>query len=96
MDVKSSTLVHRLLFHALTEMRDQGRTSGDKLVFQLADLFHNAALQMEAADQDDAAITYDDILQHLKDHAQQRGIDKWLDQRIQQIEARIHANSPTA
>lgn len=45
-DISASTLVHRLLFHALTEIRDAGHANGDKLVFHLADLFHHAVLQM--------------------------------------------------
>ena len=93
MDVKASTLVHRLLFHALLEMRDQGHTTGDKLVYRLADLFHNVALQMEPADRDENALAYDDILQNLKEHARRTGTDKWVEQRIQEIEATIEANT---
>jgi hypothetical protein len=41
--------VHRLLFRALLEMRSQGHEQRNKLVFHLADLFHNVVLERENA-----------------------------------------------
>lgn len=41
--------VHRLLFRALLEIRSQGHEQNNKLVFHLADLFHNVVLEMENA-----------------------------------------------
>jgi hypothetical protein len=94
MDTKSSTLVHRLLFQALLEMRDEAQSFKNKTVFHLADLFHNAVLQMETASHEGEA-SYDDVLQFLKNRAHEKGCDEWLQQRIAQIEARQHAKSAT-
>ena len=38
--------VHQLLFRALLEIREQGHEEKNKVVFRLADLFHNAALDL--------------------------------------------------
>src|ERR1700691_6085502 len=58
-------LVHRLLFRALIEIRAQGHEQKDKLVFHLADLFHNAVLDMEAAAE--GKLNYEDVLRQLEE-----------------------------
>jgi hypothetical protein len=95
MDVRASTLVHRLLFDALTEMRDEGNTAGNKLVFHLSDLFHQAALQMEQAAEGGQSVTYETVLELLKSTARRKGCGEWMDRHIEQIEARIHSGSAT-
>jgi len=45
----ASDAVHRLLFRALLEIRAQGDEHRDKVVFHLADIFHNVVLEMEKA-----------------------------------------------
>jgi hypothetical protein len=68
--------VHRLLFRALLEMRSQGHAEKNKLVFHLADLFHNVVLEMENAAEGEC--TYEDVLKGLEERAKERGLDKWL------------------
>jgi hypothetical protein len=72
--------VHRLLFRALLEMRSQGHEQRNKLVFHLADLFHNVVLEMENAAEGRG--TYQDVLDHLERQAQEKGLEKWLSQNI--------------
>ena len=86
--MKAEQLVHRLLFHALTEMRAEGHESGNKMVYHLADLFHNPALLMEKAAQGDQDCTYDDVLKFLTERARDKGLERWLEQRIAEVEAR--------
>jgi hypothetical protein len=93
MDVRASTLVHRLLFDALTEIRDEGHTAGNKLVFHLSDLFHQAVLQMEQAAEGDQSVGYDTVLESLKSAARRKGCGEWMDRHLEQIETRIHAGS---
>jgi hypothetical protein len=59
-DKTALELVHRLLFRALIEIRAQGYEQKNKLVFYLADLFHNAVLDMEAAAE--GRLTYEEVL----------------------------------
>jgi hypothetical protein len=68
--------VHRLLFRALLEMRSQGHEQRNKLVFHLADLFHNVVLEMENAAE--GRCTYEDVLKALEERAREKGLDKWL------------------
>jgi hypothetical protein len=95
MDIRASTLVHRLLFDALTEIRDEGNTAGNKLVFHLSDLFHQAVLQMEQAAEGGGSVSYETVLESLKNAARRKGCGDWIDRHIEQIEARIHAGSAT-
>jgi Mg/Co/Ni transporter MgtE len=78
-------LVHRLLFRALIEIRAQGHEQKDKLVFHLADLFHNAVLDMEAAAE--GRLTYEDVLRQLEEKAKEKDCERWLHAALTQIEA---------
>jgi hypothetical protein len=69
--------VHRLLFRALLEMREQGRLSGDKAVFHLADLFHTVVLEMARAA--DGKISYQEVLKVLEERAKEKGLARWLE-----------------
>ena len=68
--------VHRLLFRALLEIRSHGHEHKNKLVFHLADLFHNVVLEMGNAAE--GQCTYEDVLKQLEERAAERGLDKWL------------------
>jgi hypothetical protein len=76
-------IVHRLLFRALIEMREQGYEQKNKLVFHLADLFHNAVLEMENAAE--GKTTYEDVLRLLEERAQEKGCESWLSSALAQI-----------
>jgi hypothetical protein len=43
----SKHLLHKLLHFALIDLRFEGHTIRDELVFRLADLFHNVPLQLD-------------------------------------------------
>ena len=73
---------HRLLFRALLEMRARGHEQKDKVVFHLADLFHNLVLEMQNAAE--GRCTYDDVLRALEERAKEKGLDKWLEQNLGQ------------
>lgn len=77
--------VHRLLFQALLEIRNQGYSTGDKAVYHLADLFHNVALQLEAVAEGNSNITYDDVLTFIRQRAREQGWEKWIDDRVNEI-----------
>ena len=76
-------LVHRLLFHALVEIRAQGHEQKNKLVFHLADLFHNAVLDMEAAAE--GKLNYEDVLRQLEEKAKEKNCERWLHSTFTQI-----------
>jgi hypothetical protein len=77
-------LVHRLLFRALIEIRAEGNDQKNKLVFHLADLFHNSVLDMEAAAE--GRLTYETVLQHLEERAQENGCQRWLESALAALE----------
>jgi hypothetical protein len=77
-------IVHRLLFRALIEMRAQGHEQKNKLVFHLADLFHNTVLEMENAAE--GKTTYEEVLRLLEEKAREKGCDRWLSSTLAQLE----------
>ncbi len=84
-------LVHDLLFRALIEMRAQGHEEKNKLVFHLADLFHNVVLDMQAAAQ--GRVTYEAVLGQLEEKAKEKNCDCWLHSTLAQIESTESPNS---
>lgn len=76
--------VHRLLFRALLEMRAQGHEQKNKVVFHLADLFHNVVLEMESAAE--GKCTYEDVLRILDVSAKEKGLGQWLDRTLADLE----------
>ncbi len=72
--------VHRLLFRALLEIRSQGHEQQNKVVFHLADLFHNVVLEMQNAAE--GRCTYEEVLKVLEERAKEKGLDKWFDQNL--------------
>jgi hypothetical protein len=77
-------LVHRLLFRALIEIREQGHEQKNKVVFHLADLFHNVVLDMEAAAE--GRSTYEEVMRHLEEKAKEKNCERWLSSAFAQIE----------
>jgi Mg/Co/Ni transporter MgtE len=83
-DETALELVHRLLFRALIEIRAQGHEQKNKLVFHLADLFHSAVLDMEAAAE--GRLTYGEVLRQLEEKAKEKNCESWLHSAVAQIE----------
>jgi hypothetical protein len=79
-------LVHRLLFRALIEIRAEGYEQKNKLVFHLADLFHNTVLDMEAAAE--GRLTYEEVLRRVEERAKEKNCEKWVRSALTQIESR--------
>src|SRR5437660_10961585 len=77
-------LVHRVVFRARIEIRAQGHEQKNKLVFHLADLFHNAVLDMEAAAE--GRLTYDEVLRQLEEKAKEKNCEGWLHSALTQID----------
>ena len=75
--------VHRLLFEALLELRAQGHEQRNKLVFHLADLFHQVVLEMENAAR--GAKTYEEVLRLLEERAREKGCEKWVESNLAQL-----------
>lgn len=84
-DKTALEIVHRLLFRALIEMRDQGRAQKNKVVFHLADLFHTTVLEMENAAEGKA--TYEGVLRLLEDKAQEKGLETWVQTALRDLDA---------
>jgi len=94
--VNSTKIVHRLLFQAILEIRDQSYGTGDKVIYHLADLFHKVVLQLEAVAEGNADITYDDVLSFIRKRAREKGWEKWIDDRISELAVRSGEKSPVS
>jgi hypothetical protein len=70
------TLLHRLLFRALLEVRSGAREQKDKVAYHLADLFHTVVLEMENAAEGRG--TYEAALKALQERADEKGLSEWL------------------
>jgi hypothetical protein len=86
----SAELLHRLLFRALIEMREQGRESKNKAVVHLTDLFHTTVLELGQAAE--GKLSYDDVLHRLEEKATEKGLERWLLAAVAEIES---AQPPT-
>jgi hypothetical protein len=83
-DKTALEVVHRLLFRALIEMREQGRIEKNKVVFHLADLFHTTVLEMQNAAEGKA--TYEDALRLLEDKAKEKGLETWVRTTLKELD----------
>lgn len=83
-NIPARELVHRLLFRALIEIRAQGHEQKNKLVFHLADLFHNTVLDMEAAAE--GRLTYEEVFRQLVEKAKEKNCERWLNSTCTQLE----------
>jgi hypothetical protein len=82
-DPSALDLVHRLLFRALLEIRSQGHEHKDKVVFHLADLFHNVVLEMENAAEGKCG--YEDVLKAVEQRAREKGLGKWFEHNVAEL-----------
>lgn len=82
MTVTTKSLLYRILYDALIEIRAEGHDSRNKTVFLLADLLHNVPLQLNKVDRGET--TPEDIMQWLQMRARQTGTEGWLEHRIKE------------
>ena len=82
-EMTAAELVHRLLFRALLEMRSQGHEQHNKVVFHLADLFHNSVLEMERAAE--GRRSYEDVFKSLQEKAKEKGLERWLTTNLEDL-----------
>src|SRR5437764_541361 len=75
--------IHRLLFRALLEIRSEGHEQKNKVVFHLADLFHNVVLELQNAAE--GGCTYDDVFHFLEERAREKGLEKWVRQNLEAL-----------
>lgn len=71
----AAATVHQLLFRAMLEIRSEGYEHKNKVVFHLADLFHNVVLEMENAAE--GRCSYEDVMRVLEERARERGLESW-------------------
>lgn len=81
----SLALTYRLLFDALVEIRARGCEQNDKVVFRLADLFHNAVLDLKAAAEGD--VEYNEVLSRLEQKAGETRCGQWSESAVRRLEA---------
>lgn len=82
----AAAVAHQLLFDALVEMRAEGSTQKNQVVFHLANLFHHIALDLKAAAEGE--LSYDEVLRRLQARAVEVGCERWLEAARTRIEGR--------
>jgi hypothetical protein len=70
----------RLLYLALLEMRVQGHESHNKVVFHLADLFHNLPSRLQEVTEGKA--TYAEVMAFLRESAKEKHCERWMEQAL--------------
>ena len=78
--MNDSEILHKMIYFALIEMRERGSESGDKVVYHLADLFHNVILRLQRVSMGDG--TYEEVLTYVRERASKKGISQWFDDLI--------------
>jgi adenine deaminase len=74
--------IHRLLTHALIEIRESSHSENHKVVFHIADLFHNVPNHlMMCVDEPQ----YDKVLKFVRARSVQKGIERWLDNALNDV-----------
>ncbi|HEX8729125.1 MAG TPA: hypothetical protein VF739_10900 [Ktedonobacterales bacterium] len=81
----SKSQLSRLLYLALIDLRAEGHSAENRLVFLLADLFHNIPLQLDQVYRGD--LTPDDVLRWLHTRAHGTPMEAWLTLREQEVMA---------
>lgn len=74
------TIIHRLLYFCLIEIRSAAYESQTKKAFLLADLLHTIPLQLEQVIQGER--TYEDLLSWIQQRASDLGCEEWINQII--------------
>lgn len=75
--------VDRLLYELLIGVRADMLTRGNPFGFAVADVFHNIPLQLAERAHDHRPA--DDVLEWMRQRASRRGIESWLEARINQV-----------
>jgi hypothetical protein len=75
--------LYRLLYLALIDLRAEGHNAENRLMFLLADLFHNVPLQLDRVAQGELA--RDDVLTWLRSRAHGTPIEGRLNLRMQKL-----------
>lgn len=89
--MNETKLLHDVLYLALVEIRSEGHETGNKVVFHLADLFHNVVLHMGQAALGES--DYPAVLADLREQAAEKGCSSWLDNAIDHFEKRAAGTS---
>ena len=84
----AKSTIHQLLFQAFLEIRERGHDSGDSVVYHLADLFHNAVLQMEQAEQGDEMNNFDEVLDFIRQRDKEKGCSEWVESQLNRLATR--------
>ncbi len=83
--MQSSQLTHRILYHAMLDMRAHARESGDNVTFQLCDLLHPVLLHLSEAALGEAS--YEQVWLDLQSRAAKRGDwAKWLQHQLAELQ----------
>jgi hypothetical protein len=74
--------IHRLLTRALIEIRECAHENQPKVVFHLADLFHNLPGYLMTCTEE---MQYGEALNFVRERSAQKGIEKWIDNALRDI-----------
>lgn len=82
MDASITTVLYRVIYDALIEIRAEAHTCNSQQIFHLSDLLHTLPLRLERMERGE--VSPDDIMQWLRARASEKDLEHWLEQRIQE------------
>lgn len=84
MEAPIRNVLYRILHDALLEIRAEAYECDNQKIFGLSDLLHTLPLSLERTARGEASPQ--DVMQWLQVRAGQKGLDQWLDLRIQEAQ----------
>lgn len=82
--MKEQELILRLIYLALLDIRESSHSSGDRVSYHLSNFFHNIPLEFHRAL--NGEISFEDLLEDLKNESNNLGCDFWLENAIKHID----------
>jgi hypothetical protein len=82
-DFSSSEMVYELMYLAFLDMREEAARTENKVVYHLCDLFHVVPKMLKQVEKGE--IEYKDVLDFIKDKAEEGGSESWLQHNIEQL-----------
>ncbi len=79
--MNTRTLLYRLLYRALLDMRRSAREAGYRDLFKVTDLLHQLPLQLEQVARGQGS--YAEVLAHLRQRSQDAGLLPWLEHSLE-------------
>ena len=73
------------MYFAFIDIRENALKAEDKVAYHLSDLFHNVPDMLKRVEKGE--IEYCDVLDAIKKKAEERGVEGWIKNNLEQLES---------